>query len=246
MNLKPILRGLLVIGSLVAIGFAVDTSGLFSRLNEAWIDLEVRGQGLTGELLFLALGGLATAVGMPRQIVSFLGGYAFGFLFGTVLGAFATLLGCILTFNYSRLLARKLVQRRFARRIRKVDQFLSGNPFSTTLLIRLLPVGNNLVVNLIAGVSSVAMRPYFAGSLLGFVPQTAVFALIGSGINVDPLFRIAVGAALFVISGYIGVWLYRKYQHDMAFDEVLQREIEGGSAPGAAKHANCQRRVKDH
>lgn len=237
MTLKPILRGLLVIGSLVAIGFAVEKSGLFSQLNETWIDTQIRGQGLGGELLFLALGGLATAVGMPRQIVSFLGGYAFGFLFGTVLGAVATLLGCILSFNYSRLFGRKLVQHRFARRIRKVDNFLKRNPFSMTLLIRLLPVGNNLVVNLIAGVSSVAMLPYFAGSLLGFVPQTAIFALIGSGINVDPVFRIAVGAVLFIVSGLIGVWLYRKYRHGKTFDEALQRELEDHTAPAhATKH----------
>jgi uncharacterized membrane protein YdjX (TVP38/TMEM64 family) len=236
-TLKPILRGLLVIGSLVAIGFAVEESGLFSQLNETWIDREIRDQGLTGELLFLALGGLATAVGLPRQIVSFLGGYAFGFILGTTLGAFATLLGCILTFYYARWVGRKAVRHHFAKRVHKVDRFLKGNPFSMTLLIRLLPVGNNLVANLLAGVSSVPVLPYLAGSLLGFVPQTAIFALIGSGINVDPVFRIVVGAVLFIVSGLIGVWLYRKYRHGKTFDEALQRELEEGAVPAhATKH----------
>ncbi len=227
MNIKLILRGLAVMLSLVAIGFFARWSGLGDMLDQSWIDREVRGQGLNGELLFVAVGMLATAVGLPRQIVSFMGGYAFGFVEGTLLAVLATLLGCAATFVYARLFGRALVADRLGGRIAKVDAFVAGNPFTMTLLIRLLPVGSNVLTNLAAGMSSVAALPFLLGSGLGFVPQTMVFALVGSGVNVDPVWRIGLGVVLFVASGLLGVYLYRALRHGKVYDEELERKMEG-------------------
>ena len=94
-----------------------------------------------------------------------------------------------------------------------------------TLLIRLLPLGNNLVTNLAAGVSSVKATPFFLGSTIGYLPQTLVFSLVGSGISVDQELRIAISIFLFVISGLIGVSLYRKYRKGRSFDSNIEYEI---------------------
>jgi uncharacterized membrane protein YdjX (TVP38/TMEM64 family) len=226
MNIKLILRGLSVLLSLAAIGFLVRWSGLGDMLDQGWIDREVRGKGLDGELLFIGIGTLATAVGFPRQIISFMGGYAFGFLWGTTLGVLATLLGCAATFVYARVFGRALVAQRQAGRIAKVDAFVRDNPFTMTLLIRLLPVGSNVATSLAAGVSSVAALPFLLGSAAGFIPQTAVFALVGSGVNVDPVSRIGLGAVLFVVSGALGVYLYRSLRHGKVYDEELERKLD--------------------
>ncbi|NJO54131.1 MAG: VTT domain-containing protein, partial [Bacteroidales bacterium] len=122
--------------------------------------------------------------------------------------------------GYARLLGRALVQHRFPRRIAAIDGVLHGNTFSMTLLLRLLPVGSNLVTNLAAGVSSVRMMPFVAGSALGYVPQTLVFALAGSGVQLDAELRIAVSAGLFIVSGALGVMLYRRYRRSKRLDEV--------------------------
>ncbi|MDD5364920.1 MAG: VTT domain-containing protein [Gallionellaceae bacterium] len=227
MNFKLILRGLAVLLSLAAIGFLVQWSGLGDMLDQGWVDREIRGKGLNGELLFLGIGILATAVGFPRQIISFMGGYAFGFLQGTLLGLLATVLGCAATFIYARLFGRALVAHRLGGRIAKVDAFVRDNPFTMTLLIRLLPVGSNVATNLAAGVSSVAALPFLFGSAAGFIPQTAVFALVGSGVSVDPVWRIGLGTVLFVVSGVLGVYLYRSLRHGKVYDEELEHEMEG-------------------
>lgn len=226
MNIKIILRGLAVLLSLAAIGFLVRWSGLGDMLDQGWIDREVRGKGLNGELLFIGIGALATAVGFPRQIISFMGGYAFGFLWGTTLGLLATALGCLATFTYARLFGRAMVADRLGGRIAKVDAFVRGNPFTMTLLIRLLPVGSNVLTSLAAGMSSVAALPFLLGSAVGFIPQTAVFALVGSGVSVDPVWRIGLGAVLFVVSGALGVYLYRALRHGKVYDEDLERKLE--------------------
>jgi len=225
MNLKILFRGLLVIASLVALGYVLQTSGLGSSIDKAWIDSDVRGKGLTGELLFVAVGAFATGLGLPRQLIAFLGGYAFGFTQGTALALAATVFGCIAAFTYARLLGRDFVAARFPNRVRKIDDFLKHNPFSMTLLIRLLPAGSNFVTNLAAGVSGVGGAAFVLGSAIGYIPQTAVFALIGSGIAIDTTLRVGISVVLFVISGIIGIHLYRKHRHGKSFDETIERQL---------------------
>jgi len=224
--LKPYLRGLALIASFVALGYLVKATGLSGLFDEAWVDAEIRGRGLSGEALFLAIGAVLTALGFPRQAVCFLGGYAFGFDFGTLLSLAASLGGCVLAFLYARLLGRSFVQGRFPDRIRRVDDFLRANPFSMALLVRLLPVGSNVVTNLAAGVSGVRTLPFLAGSLIGYVPQTAIFALLGSGIHFDPMMRIAASIALFVVSGMVGVYLFRRYRKSAALDRDVDAAFD--------------------
>lgn len=218
---KPYIRGLVLIALFVAAGFLARLSGLDSFMDESWVDREIRGQGLTGEAVFILVGAAFTAVGVPRQVVGFLGGYAFGVALGTGLALAASVLGCILAFFTARLLGREWVRRHFGGRIRRIDDFLHDNPFSMTLLVRLLPVGSNLLTTLAAAVSGVRALPFFAGSALGYLPQTAIFALLGSGIRLDPELRIGASAALFVASGMLGVYLFRRFRKSRALDATL-------------------------
>ena len=218
-------RGLIWILSLAALGYALKVTGLGSSIDKAWIDSDVLGQGLNGELLFLSVGALFTAIGLPRQVICFLGGYAFGLITGTILALLGTLLGCIIAFFYARWLGRDFVSNRFTRRVKNIDNFLRHNPISMTLLIRLLPIGSNLATNLAAGVSSVSPLRFFQGSAIGYFPQTLIFSLVGSGFIVNTELRIAISAALFVISGVIGVSLYRKYHRGKSFDAVIEHKL---------------------
>lgn len=232
LNPRIVVRGLILIGSLVAFGYLLKVTQFGTAVNEAWIDSEIRGNGLSGELWFLAAGALFMAAGLPRQIISFLGGYAFGFVLGTALALLSSIGACVTAFYYARLIGRAPLKARFSKRIKKLDDFLHRHPFSMTLLIRLLPAGNNLITCLLAGVSSVPARAFFAGSALGYIPQTVVFALIGSGIHLDPMLRIGVGVLMFVVSGVLGVWLYRKYRHGKTLGAELERELTDAPARG--------------
>jgi uncharacterized membrane protein YdjX (TVP38/TMEM64 family) len=234
MSPRAILKGLLLIASLVAMGFLAKEGHLADMLSERWIDAEVRGKGWSGDLIFLAMGALTTALGFPRQVVAFLGGYAFGFVSGTALSLVAALLGCLLAFFYARWFGRSLIAHRFPGRIRKVDDFLRDHPFSMAVVIRLLPVGSNLVTNLLAGVTSVLVTPFFAGSAVGYLPQTLVFALAGSGVNFDPVLRLTLAGVLFVVSSLIGIWLYRRHRHGVALEAELDEAL------GETEKANGQ------
>jgi len=233
MTPRILIRGLVLFTSLVALGLALQALDAGSLFDKAWIDADVRGKGMLGEALFLGAGAVFTAAGLPRQIVGFLAGYAFGLVAGTGLALAATVLGCILAFYYARVLGREFVQTRFSDKVRRIDGFLENNPLTMTLLIRLLPVGSNLATNLAAGVSSVRGLPFFTGSAVGYLPQTLIFALVGSGIAVEPELRISVSIVLFFLSGAVGIYLYRKHRHGKSFDSDVDRELgeNGGTAP---------------
>lgn len=209
---KVLLRGLVLIATLAAVGALLELVGLKSMLESGWVDSEVRGKGLWGEALFILVGASFTALGMPRQVVSFLGGYAFGFWLGTLLSLLATLLGAMGVFYYARFMGRDFLARRFPGRLKKIDDFLSGNPMTMTLVLRLSPFSSNLVANLAAGVSGVRALPFFAGSAIGYLPQTIVFALLGGGMELDPVTNTILSAALFVVSTVLGLWLWRRYR----------------------------------
>jgi len=219
MSVRILIKSCVLFISLVCLGLAFKWLDLTYIFNKSWIDGVVREQGLSGALTFIMMGSAATAVGFPRQAVSFMSGYAFGFYDGTILALAATSIGCIISFSYARFLGRELVCRFFTKKIKRIDNFLSKSPFLMTVLIRFLPLGNNLITCLGAGVSSVRALAFITGSAFGYIPQTCIFALVGSGVQLDAFPRIALSAALFLIAAFIGVHLYQKFWVNNFVDE---------------------------
>jgi uncharacterized membrane protein YdjX (TVP38/TMEM64 family) len=224
-KIRAYLPGLVFLATLVAVGYVVESGMLGGLLSEDWIDREVRGKGIVGALLFTGVGGLATAVAVPRHVVSFLGGYAFGLGEGTAFALVATELGCALAFFYARIVGRPLFSARLGARVRRIEDFLAANPFSMTLLIRLLPAGNNFATCIAAGVSRVPARPFLLGSLFGYLPLTFVFALAGSGVEAGATARVVAAVLCLVASGAIGIWLYRKYRHGKTLGDEVDKSI---------------------
>ncbi len=169
--------------------------------------------GPWGRLLFLLAGSLICAVGMPRQAVCFAGGIAYGLLPGIVLSSLATLCGCLLGFLWARLAGRDWARRRLAARadgwLARLDRLASARPFGAILTIRLLPVGSSLALNLAAGVLGVRLLPFAAATLLGSLPQTVIFTLLGGGTRIGHGIQILIAAALFMASGGVGLRLLR-------------------------------------
>ncbi|NQV43381.1 MAG: TVP38/TMEM64 family protein [Rhodospirillales bacterium] len=226
MTAKAIIKGVLLILAFAAAGLLLKQSDIGAMLDEQWLDAHVRGEGMMGRALFVLLAGLLAGIGLPRQAVSFAGGYAFGLVEGTGLALCGTILGCVGSFSFARFFGRDYIAGKLSERVRRVDGFLSDHPFSMALLIRLLPAGSNLLTSLAAGVSSAPALPFFAGSALGFIPQTFIFALAGTGTSIDPAMRIGLSVVLFLVSALLGVYLYRRYRRGRSAGEEIDRALE--------------------
>ena len=88
-------------------------------------------------------------------------------------------------------------------------------------------MGNNLALNLLAGMAGIAPAPFLAASALGYLPQTVVFALLGKGVRVDGAWQIGLAAALLAVSVGIGFGLLRRHS--------AGRTLAGAEGEGAGR-----------
>lgn len=192
---------------------------------------------------FLAAAALSCTVGIPRQAVAYAAGYGFGVWMGMALSLAAQVIGCIVNVAWARALAGQWAARRMAAspgRLARLDAYLSANTFTATLVLRLLPVGNNLALNLLAGTSGAHAPRYVAASALGFLPQTLVFALLGAGTRIDSFDQIVLGAALFAASALLGWVLWKRRPKALQADRQAERHTGGSGDPQGARHAQLQ------
>tara|TARA_R110001632_G_scaffold1501_2_gene6722 strand:- start:120612 stop:121331 length:720 start_codon:yes stop_codon:yes gene_type:complete len=210
---KGLQKGLLFLFVCAVLGGLISTLPLFDAFNRHWVDSTIRNNGIEGIGYFLLFSAGTMAIGCPRQVMAFLGGYAFGFVQGVALSVVAAIIGCLLSFFVSRMLLRPLITRRYAQRIHRINDFLKDKPITKTVVIRLLPVGNNLLTNLLAGVTDVKARYFLIGSGIGYIPQMAVFALMGKGIVVLSIWKIVLSVALFCVSSALSIGLYKQYKN---------------------------------
>jgi uncharacterized membrane protein YdjX (TVP38/TMEM64 family) len=200
------LKPALMAGALIAVTAALPLLGHGAAQSE--LGSALAQGGLKGQTFFLLLSTFLVAIGLPRQVPAFAAGYAFGPLYGSAIALVAQVLACSLDFIWARAVGQGFIRRRFGDRFARIDQTLSAHTFGTTLTLRLLPVGNNLLLNLAAGLSSVRLLPFLAASALGFIPQTLVFALFGHGSLPNHAHMLALGGAMFAASAALGVFLF--------------------------------------
>lgn len=218
-NMRAVIKGLVMLAGLGMMVYLARNFGLDDMLKDTeWFNDHVLGTGPLSVLIFLAVGGVFTAVGLPRQLIGFLGGFAFGALGGTLLATVGSGLGCAMAAGYARWGGREFVARRLGSRIRRLDGFLRHRPFRTALAIRFFPLGSNVLTNLAAGVSAIPLLPFITGSTVGYIPQSFIFALFGAGMQKESTTGIAVtvtmAVVLFVASIWIGTAVYRSYKNE--------------------------------
>jgi len=220
-GLRSMLKGLLMLGLFAVVVVAVRKSGIMDMLGDTqWFAEHVLGRGPLSVIIFIGVCVGLSALGLPRQLLSFLGGYAFGMVGGALLTTLGCGLGCAIAAGYARFFGKKGIIRRFGTRVQTIDRFLSHQPFKMALALRLFPLGSNLVANLAAGVSSIPLLPFVLGSTVGYLPLNFIFALFGSGMNAKShsgvVITVSLSVVLFVVSGVIGMSAYRRYRADVA------------------------------
>ena len=174
--------------SLVRISFlAVFIAGtvLAGHLFRAWTDpfAELRewlqqASG-AGSLLFLVLFLALNTVGVPAPVL----GAAAGAAFGPVSGAANTLVAMAITACAQFLLARHVVGERVRRRLShafvRISQLLERRGVMAVAGARLLP-GPFSEFNMLAGLTSLKLRDFMIGTILGCVPKALAWSGIGA------------------------------------------------------------------
>ncbi|MCB1386252.1 MAG: VTT domain-containing protein [Nitratireductor sp.] len=211
---RRITKTALTMAAIIALGFAVKQVD-FEQLTHA-IDFNDRPDALwyQGRASYFLLGALFTAVGGPRQAVAFFAAYFFGLWPGVIVSTLATGLGCALAALFAKLFEKRVTPL-ISGRIDVAFDYWRRHPVATTLIIRLLPVGSNLITNLAAGATGIPFAAFLAASIIGYLPQMAVFGLMGSGVDIGHGWQISLGIALFAVLTVFGLWVYGRFRRNI-------------------------------
>jgi len=107
---------------------------------------------------------------------------AFGVWEGGVLSWVGSLLSAILGFGIGQGLGAERLRRVDAKLVRRLSSAVRKNGFMTSLVVRLVPTGPAILVNLAAGVSRMKFRHFIAGTAIGIVPKILIICLISQGL----------------------------------------------------------------
>lgn len=109
-------------------------------------------------------------------------------VFGPVYGFFYALLGSLLSAVASFAIGDKL-NRSFlhgllkGKKFRRINRLLSEYGIFSVVFVRMVPVAPFTIVNLAAGMSSINLRDFIYGTLLGMAPGILMLALVGDRLN---------------------------------------------------------------
>jgi len=204
-------KGLVLLGT-VALGcYLFKFSFYHDQITDhQWLQQKLQGFGSWGPVLFFLSGGIATAFGFPRLVLSALGGFLFGLIGGVVYALFGTLIGTVIGYYFAKFMGKELIDRIFPERLKNLETKFLERPFVTALLVRNLPVGNNTLTTLFGGLRGIQAFPFFMGSAVGYLPQTIIFALIGSGVQKNEDYRVGLSIIFYLVTIPVIIHLARK------------------------------------
>ncbi|NNE24171.1 MAG: TVP38/TMEM64 family protein, partial [Rhizobiales bacterium] len=110
-----------------------------------------------------------------------------GFLFGTLLGASATVIAATIGATAVFLIARSAIGDVLVRKagpwIKKLSDGFNDDAFSYLMFLRLVPAFPFFVVNIAPALFNVRLSTYMITTFLGIIPGTIAFTFVGSGLD---------------------------------------------------------------
>lgn len=134
---------------------------------------------------------------------------AAGALFGlpTALGVVfvGAVLGSALAFEVGRWLGHDVARQVSGDRVRSLDDRVRDKGFATVLVARLVPLLPFTTLNYVFGITSVRRPSYLAGTALGILPGSALYAVVGAYGTTPGSWPFVVAVASLVLLTVVGV-----------------------------------------
>jgi len=126
----------------------------------------------------------ATALSVPGGLVlSLTMGFLFGRWLGTALVVIAATTGATLAFLAARYLFADAARRRMGALGEKINAGFTENALNYLLFLRLVPLFPFFLVNLAPAFTSISVRTFVVGTLIGIIPGSFVFVNLGQTLS---------------------------------------------------------------
>lgn len=177
----------------------------------------IRSWGLAAPLMsVLLMITQAIVAPLPAFLITAANGMIFGAFWGALISLIGALLGALTSFSISRLFG-EVALNKIVRNQKALDFIRHAGEqrgFYLILLARLLPVISFDFISYLAGLSGIPLRSFIAGTVLGMLPATIVYSLVGDKIPVmeehSPLFLTFTVVFIFILIVFSLVQSHRK------------------------------------
>ncbi|WP_376696703.1 FAD-dependent oxidoreductase [Wenzhouxiangella sp. EGI_FJ10305] len=131
--------------------------------------------------IYMAIYIVMAALSVPgAAVLTLAGGALFGVVTGTIAVSFASTIGATLVFLAARFLFKDAIQKRFSKRLAKINEGIEKDGAFYLLALRLVPVFPFWVINLVMALTPIRTWTYYWVSQLGMLPATVVYVNAGT------------------------------------------------------------------
>lgn len=198
-HLVTVLRVLLFIlwaALIVGLYVFIHTQNIPLRHVPKLLRAEVVEAGPWGPLVIIGLYLASTLLLFTKAGIDIISGAVYGPVIGSIFVLVGLNLAASATFYFGRFFGRHFVHAHEHGWIKKYDDLLAQEGFITVFLMRLLLFPFDLV-SIGCGMSKMQFRQYFFGTLLGSLPGTVTFVVLGQAF-MEPRAWVLFGALLVV------------------------------------------------
>ena len=228
---KNLLKALLLAALLITVLAMVRFSPLGEYLkvsNVEALQQKLYEFGGLAPLIFLIGGAFVITLGVPRAVVSILGGLVFGLFWGILMALFAALLGSTIIFLLTKWLGRPLFKQKVGEYLKVIENHTKTDGFLMVLIMRQLPL-TSLLINVLIGLTSISMGIFLLGSIVGLLPEIIIFVLFGSSLQESFVLRVSIASTLWIIL----ILVIRLFFRRSRLAQSLARKIKAVKSSGS-------------
>ena len=144
-------------------------------------------------------------VGVPQIVLIAAAVITFGPWTGALYSWLGTMVSAAVGFGLGRVAGARTLQRVSGEAVGRFARMVGDNGFLASLIVRLVPSAPFIVVNMAAGVTTMRLRDFLAGTGLGIAPKIALTAFAGA--SIVEVLKGGVRGHWLELTAIAGLWL---------------------------------------
>ncbi len=200
---------------IIAAIILVKATNVEKLLDKDFIASIINPLGFFGVLLFMVIYMIGTVIFLPGTPLSIIAGFLFGSIQGTIAVVIGATLGACIAFGISRYLGKDFTERFLKGRFKKLyayDKKLEDNGLITILFLRIVPLFPFNGLNFALGLTKIKFKDFILGTVLGIIPGSFILVNIGSNATSISSPKLYLFIFLFILLALIPT-CYKGYTH---------------------------------
>lgn len=160
----------------------------------------IRSKGPFAVIIFLGIYALKPfIIVMPSNVVAIVGGIIFGPIKGFIISMAGFFVSGTIAFYLARFLGKEFVQKLIGNKFMKLDDNMKNNGFKILFFLRLPPILPYDPLSYACGFTNISFFAFIMASLLGVVPETLCYSVIGKNLAYPFSIKFIIPIAIVVL-----------------------------------------------